>query len=88
MRAIRARLQGLTCTASPRPALLWMKRGWKQNLRVLADIQARSGATVLCALKAFSMWSLAPLVSRYLSGVCASGLWEARLGREHYGGHG
>jgi len=49
-------------------------------------VQTRSGATVLCALKAFSMWELAPLVSRYLSGVCASGLWEARLGREHYGG--
>jgi carboxynorspermidine decarboxylase len=55
-------------------------------LQVLADIQARSGATVLLALKAFSMWSLAPLVSRYLSGVCASGLWEAKLGREHYAG--
>ena len=70
----------------PSPCFVVDEARLEQNLRVLADIQARSGATVLCALKAFSMWSLAPLVSRYLSGVCASGLWEARLGREHYGG--
>ena len=32
------------------------------------------------------MWSLGPLVGKYLSGTCASGVHEARLGREHYGG--
>ena len=70
----------------PSPCFVVDEARLEENLRVLADIQARSCATVLCALKAFSMWELAPLVSRYLSGVCASGLWEARLGREHYGG--
>lgn len=70
----------------PSPAFLVDEARLEANLRVLADIQERSGATVLLALKAFSMWALAPLVSRHLSGVCASGLWEARLGREHYGG--
>jgi len=38
------------------------------------------------ALKAFSMWALADLVGDYMAGVCASGLWEARLAREHYHG--
>ena len=70
----------------PSPCFVVDEARLEANLRVLADIQARSGATVLLALKAFSMWSLAPLVRRYLSGVCASGLWEARLGREAYGG--
>ncbi len=70
----------------PSPCFVVDETRLETNLRILADIQTRSGATVLCALKAFSMWELAPLVSRYLSGVCASGLWEARLGREHYGG--
>ncbi|MFO7759366.1 MAG: carboxynorspermidine decarboxylase [Roseovarius sp.] len=56
------------------------------NLRVLADLGERSGAHMLSALKAFSMYSLAPLVRSYLSGTCASGLYEARLGREEYGG--
>jgi carboxynorspermidine decarboxylase len=49
-------------------------------------VQKESGAKVLAALKAFSMWSLGPLVGKYLSGTCASGVHEARLGREHYGG--
>ena len=56
------------------------------NCAVLADIGARSGATVLLALKAFSMWALAPVVMRHLAGTCASGLWEARLGRNRFGG--
>jgi carboxynorspermidine decarboxylase len=49
-------------------------------------VAGRSGAKVLAALKAFSMWSLAPLTARYLSGTCASGLHEAKLGFEEYGG--
>jgi carboxynorspermidine decarboxylase len=59
----------------------------RRNLAVLKNVGDRSGARVLLALKAFSMWSLADLVGQYLDGVCASGLWEARLAREHYRGH-
>jgi hypothetical protein len=32
------------------------------------------------------MYSLYPLIGRYLSGTAASGLFEARLGREAFGG--
>ena len=32
------------------------------------------------------MWNLAPLVSQYLHGTCASGIHEARLGGEFYAG--
>ena len=78
--------RGFDLNRVPSPCFVVDEARLEANLRILADIQTRSGATVLCALKAFSMWSLAPLVSRYLSGVCASGLWEARLGRTHYGG--
>lgn len=58
----------------------------EQNLQVLARVEEESGAKVLLALKAFSMYHFAPLVMRYLSGTCASGLHEARLGREQFGG--
>ena len=58
----------------------------RQNLRVLADIRDRSGCKVLSALKAFSMWSVAPMIGEYLDGVCTSGLWEALLASEHYDG--
>jgi carboxyaminopropylagmatine decarboxylase len=70
----------------PSPCFVVDEVAVERNLKVLADVGARSGAVVLSALKAFSMFELAPLVSRYLSGTCASGLYEARLGREEYGG--
>lgn len=58
----------------------------EDNLRLLNYVSEASGAQILTALKAFSLWSTAPLVSRYLAGTCASGLYEARLARNHYSG--
>jgi len=58
----------------------------RANLQVLADIRDAAEIKVLAALKAFSMWSVAPIVGEYLDGVCTSGLWEARLASEFYDG--
>jgi carboxynorspermidine decarboxylase len=58
----------------------------RANLAVLADIRDRAGIKVLSAMKAFSMWRMAPVIGEYLDGVCTSGLWEARLADEHYEG--
>ena len=58
----------------------------RANLAVLADVRDRAGIKVLAALKAFSMWRVAPIVGQYLDGVCTSGLWEAKLADEHYSG--
>ncbi|MEP7223113.1 MAG: carboxynorspermidine decarboxylase [Novosphingobium sp.] len=58
----------------------------RANLSVLADVRDRAGIKVLAALKAFSMWSVAPVIGEYLDGVCTSGLWEARLASEFYDG--
>ncbi|MDP1987476.1 carboxynorspermidine decarboxylase, partial [Phenylobacterium sp.] len=70
----------------PSPCFVVDEAAIARNLRVLADVGARGGAQVLLALKAFSMWSLAGLVGEHLDGVCASGLWEAKLAREHFSG--
>lgn len=70
----------------PSPCFVVDEVAVERNLRILSEVAEASGAKILAALKAFSMWHFAPLVSRYLSGTCASGLHEARLGREHYGG--
>ena len=70
----------------PSPCFVVDEVAVERNLKILNRVQEQSGAKVLAALKAFSMWSLSPLVSKYLSGTCASGLYEARLGREEYGG--
>lgn len=56
----------------------------ERNLKILSDVKERSGAKVFLALKAFSMFSLAPLVMKYLDGVCASGVHEARLAKEKF----
>ena len=56
----------------------------RANLAVLADIRDRAEIKVLAAMKAFSMWKVAPVIGEYLDGVCTSGLWEARLAAEHY----
>lgn len=70
----------------PSPCFVVDEVAVERNLRILNHVQTASGAKVLAALKAFSMWSLAPLTAKYLSGTCASGLHEARLGFEEYGG--
>lgn len=70
----------------PSPCFVIDKAAVEHNLRILNRVQNESGAKVLAALKAFSCWSLAPLFRQYLSGTCASGLHEARLGREEFGG--
>ena len=58
----------------------------RANLAILADVRDRAGIKVLAALKAFSMWSVAPIIGEYLDGTCTSGLWEARLAGEFYDG--
>jgi carboxynorspermidine decarboxylase len=85
-RARIERFRRLDLARLPSPCFVVDEVAIEENCRLLAQLQRESGAKVLLALKAFSMWSLAPLVARYLSGTCASGLHEARLGREAYGG--
>ncbi|MDF8333930.1 carboxynorspermidine decarboxylase [Novosphingobium cyanobacteriorum] len=68
------------------PAFVVDAAALRRNLAVLADIRDRAGIKVLAALKAFSMWKVAPIVGQYLDGVCTSGLWEALLANEHYSG--
>lgn len=70
----------------PSPAFVVDAAKIRANLSILRHIGDASGAKILAALKAFSMWSLGPTVAEYLDGVCASGLYEARLGREEYAG--
>jgi carboxynorspermidine decarboxylase len=70
----------------PSPCFVVDEVAVRRNLAVLKDVGSRANAKVLLALKAFSMWVLADLVGEHLDGVCASGLWEARLAREHYKG--
>lgn len=58
----------------------------RRNGEVLAHVQRESGCKVLLALKGFAMFRLFPLLRQYLCGTSASGIYEALLGFEHFGG--
>lgn len=57
-----------------------------KNLEILKNVADQAGCKILLAQKAFSMFSVYPLIKKYLSGTTASGLFEARLGYEEMGG--
>jgi carboxynorspermidine decarboxylase len=56
----------------------------ERNLCILDDVQKRSGAKIILALKGFAMWSTFEQVAKHLKGCTASGLYEARLAREEF----
>lgn len=58
----------------------------EENLRILKQIQDDAACKILLAFKGFALWNLAPLIRKYLPGVSASSVNEARLGREEFGG--
>ncbi len=72
--------------ALPTPYYIVDESRLVRNLEILKSVMDKTGCKILLAQKAFSMYSLYPLIGRYLSGTAASGLHEARLGREAFGG--
>ena len=58
----------------------------RKNLELLRQVQEEAGCRILLAQKAFSMFYCYPLIAQYLCGTTASGLYEARLGKENFGG--
>lgn len=69
----------------PSPCYIVDERLLKKNLEVLDYVQKESGANIIFATKAFSMFSTFPLIGKYLKGVTSSSLFEARLGYEEMG---
>ena len=50
--------------------------------KILKNVQDKTGCKILLAQKAFSNFNLYPVLEPYLAGTEASGLYEARLGKE------
>lgn len=57
-----------------------------ENLKILDSVKENTGCKILLAQKAFSMYSVYPLIREYLDGTSASGLYEAMLSWENFGG--
>lgn len=71
--------------AIPTPCYVVDEAKLRENLEILHALEEETGAHVLLAQKAFSMFVLYPMIGKYLSGTTASGLYEARLGWEEMG---
>lgn len=68
------------------PAYVIDEAGLKYNLQLLREVMQDTGCKILLAQKAFSLFAVYPMISGYLCGTTASGLYEARLGREEFPG--
>ena len=69
----------------PSPCIVVDEAKLIRNLELLKKVQEEAGCRILLAQKAFSMFYEYPLIGQYLAGTTASGLYEARLGREEMG---
>ncbi|HGJ2436406.1 TPA: carboxynorspermidine decarboxylase, partial [Streptococcus pneumoniae] len=70
----------------PTPAYVIDLAKLEANCRILQYVQEEVGCKVLLAQKAYSLYKTYPLISQYLSGTTASGLYEAKLAREEFPG--
>lgn len=67
------------------PAYVFDEAAQERNLELLARVKKESGCNVLMALKAFSNSTVLKQIANYLDGTTCSGIFEARLGHQHFG---
>lgn len=67
------------------PAYVLDVAALKRNLATAARVKRETGIKMLLATKAWAMPAAFPLMRDTLDGTTASGLYEARLGREDFG---
>ncbi len=75
----KERTPAIVTDVIPSPCYVLEEQLLENNLLLLQQVGELSGATILCALKGFAMWSTFPILRKYLSGATASSLHEARL---------
>jgi len=70
----------------PTPCYICEEKLLEKNLKLLKKIQEDADITILLALKGFAMYSTFDMCKKYLKGCCASGLNEAILAHNEFGG--
>lgn len=76
----------LSSSLLPSPCFVCEEEKLEKNLQILESIQKKANVTILLALKGFALYSTFELCKKYLKGCCASGLNEALLAKEYFGG--
>ena len=79
-------MKKIDLAAFPTPYFVVDEARLRHNLAILKVVCDRTGCKILLAQKAFSMFAAYPIIREYLAGTTASGLFEARLGHEQFGG--
>ena len=79
-------MEKICLSSFPTPYFLVDEQRLRNNLAVLQSVCSRTGCKILLAQKAFSMYSTYPIIREYLTGTTASGLYEAKLGHDYFGG--
>ncbi len=80
-----SRFKRLTASDIPSPCYICEESKLISNLELMQSVQERAGVDIILALKGFSMWSMFPLIARYLKGATASSVWEAKLAKFEMG---
>lgn len=74
-----------TLATIPTPSYVCDVARLKRNMATAARIRKEAGCKILLATKAFAMPAVFPFMRDALDGTTASGLFEARMGREEFG---
>ena len=81
-----AALASIPIQETPSPGYVVHLDQLEKNCQLLQTIGDYSGAKVLLALKGFACFSTFPIIRKYLKGTSSSGLHEALLAHESFGG--
>ncbi|GAA8285700.1 carboxynorspermidine decarboxylase [Helicobacter pylori] len=73
-------------SAIPTPCYVLESERLEKNAKILEIVRQQSGAKVLLALKGYAFWREFGILRQKLNGCCASGLYEAKLTFEEFGG--
>ncbi len=73
-------------SAIPTPCYVLESERLEKNAKILEIVRQQSGAKILLALKGYAFWREFGILRQKLNGCCASGLYEAKLAFEEFGG--
>ncbi|GAA8600445.1 carboxynorspermidine decarboxylase [Helicobacter pylori] len=73
-------------SAIPTPCYVLESERLEKNAKILEIVRQQSGAKILLALKGYAFWREFGILRQRLNGCCASGLYEAKLAFEEFGG--
>ncbi len=69
----------------PSPCFVIDEELLERNLKLIKSVKDRAGIDIILAFKGFAMWSVFPLIKKYINSTTASSLHEAKLAAKEFG---